>query len=92
VDQEEWEMYDLRQLANSHSHAVREERREVGDVGEGEVSAGTPDGSHSSIVIKQPLMEIRRSIARSGCGSLLDTHISVILEDVETSHLSGGLL
>jgi len=85
-------MWDLRQLTDSHSYAVREERREVGNVGKGEVSAGTPDGPDSSIVIKQPLMEIRQSTARSRRGLWLDTHIFVILEDVETSHLGGGLL
>ena len=54
-------MYDLRHLADSHSYAVCKERREVGDVGEGEVSATTPDGPDSSIVIKQKLIQIRRS-------------------------------
>jgi len=54
-------------LTDSHGDAVREERREVGDIGEGEVSAGAPDGTDSGIVIEQP--------------------VSVVLEDVETSHL-----
>jgi len=55
-------------LADSHSHTVRKESREVGDIGDGEVSASVADGTNSSIIIEQP--------------------ISVVCEDVETSHLS----
>ena len=81
-------MHDLLHLADSHGDAVCKERREVGDIGESEVSPGAPDGTDSSIVIKQELIQIRRSAAGSSDGSRSGTHISVILEDVETSHLS----
>jgi hypothetical protein len=54
---------DLRHLSDSHGHAVRKEGREVGDIGEGEVPTGVPCGTDSSIVIEQPLIQIRRSAA-----------------------------
>lgn len=61
-----------RHLSDSQGDAVREERREVCDIGDGEASAGALGGTDSSIIIEQP--------------------VSVIAEDVETSHLSRGLL
>jgi hypothetical protein len=50
---------DLRHLSDGHGHAVREEGREVGDIGEGEVPTGVPCGTDSSIVIEQPLIQTR---------------------------------
>ena len=54
---------DLRHLSDSHGHAVRKERREVGDIGKGEVSTGVPCGTNAGIVVEQPLIQIRRSAA-----------------------------
>jgi len=81
-------LQDLLHLSDSHGYAIRKERREVGDVGECEVSPGVPAGTDSSIEIKEELIQTRRSAARSSDGSRSGTHIFVILEDVETSHLS----
>ena len=81
-------MQDLLHPTDSHGHAIRKKRGEVDDIGKSEVSPSAPDGTDSSIVIKQPLIQIRRSAAGSSDGSRSGTHISVILEDVETSHLS----
>ena len=75
-------------MNDSHGHAVRKEGREVGDIGEGEVPAGIPYGTDSSIVIEQPLVQIRRSAATLIDGQLSSAHISILLEDIETSHLS----
>ena len=44
--------HDSRQLTDSQGHPVREECREVGDVGDGEVPATIPGGPNSSIVIE----------------------------------------
>jgi hypothetical protein len=54
---------DLRHLSDSHGHAVRKERREVGDIGKGEVPTGVPCGTNAGIVVEQPLIQIRRSAA-----------------------------
>jgi len=51
-----------RHLTDSHGHAIREERREVGDIGEGEVSAGTPNGTNSGIVVEQPVFVVLEDI------------------------------
>jgi len=56
-------------LTDSHSHAIRKKCREIGDIGDGEVSTGGAGSTDPSIVIEQP--------------------VSVVLEDVETSDLSG---
>ena len=61
--------YNLLHLTDSHGYAIRKEDREVGDVGEGEVSAGSPGGTNSSIVIEQPLIQIRWLVVRPGCES-----------------------
>jgi hypothetical protein len=62
---EGWALQDLRQLADSHGHPVGKERREVGDIGDGEASAGIFRGTNSGIEIEQPLTQIRRSAAKS---------------------------
>jgi hypothetical protein len=52
-------------MNDSHGHAIRKEGREVGDISEGEVPAGVPYGTDSSIVIEQPLVQIQPSAATS---------------------------
>ena len=59
-------LQDLRHLTDSQGHAVRKERGEVRDVGDGEVSASIPGGPNSGIVIEQPLIQIRQSASRLG--------------------------
>ena len=45
-------LYDLRQLTDSQGHAVREEGREVCNVGDSEVSTGIPGSPNSGVVIE----------------------------------------
>jgi len=52
-------------LADCQGHPVGEERREVRDVGDGEVPAGVPCGPNSSIVIKQPIVVVLEDIEAS---------------------------
>ena len=59
---------DILHLTDSHGHAVREEGREIGDTGDSQVSASTPDGTDSCVEIEKPLIQTRRSAARSKCG------------------------
>ena len=54
---------DLRRLSDSHGHAIRKERREVGDIGKGEVPTRVPCRTNTDIVVEQPLIQIRRSAA-----------------------------
>jgi hypothetical protein len=54
---------DLRHLSDSHGHAIRKERREVGDIGKGEVPTSVPCGTNTGIVVEQPLIQIRWSAA-----------------------------
>ena len=53
-------LQELLHLSDSHGYAIRKERREVGDVGEREVSPGAPAGTDSSIEIKEELIQTRR--------------------------------
>jgi hypothetical protein len=83
-----WGVHSARcHLTDSQGHAVREKGREIRDVGDGEVPTGIPGGSNSSIIIEQPLIQVRRSAARSRDGSRSNTHIFVVLENVEASDL-----
>jgi len=59
---------DSLHLTDSHRHAVREEGREIGDIGDSQVSASTPDGTNSCVIIEEPLVQTRRSAVRSKCG------------------------
>ena len=58
---------DLLHLTDSHCHAVREEGREIGDTGDSQVSASTPDGTDSFVEVEKPLTQIQQSVARSKC-------------------------
>ena len=59
---------DLLHLTDSHGHTVRKEGREIGDIGESQVSASSPTGTDSCVVIEEPLMQTRRSAVRLKCG------------------------
>ena len=59
---------DLLHLTDSHGHAVREKGRKIGDIGESQISASSPASTDSCVVIEEPLMQTRRSAARSKCG------------------------
>jgi len=53
-------LQDLLHLTDSHGYAVREEGREIGDIGDGQVSSSTPDGTDSCVEIEKPLIQTRR--------------------------------
>jgi len=52
-------------LSDSHGYAIRKERREVGDVGEREVSPGAPAGTDSSIEIKEEIFVVLEDVETS---------------------------
>lgn len=68
-----WGVHSARcHLTDSQGHAVRKEGGEVGDVGDGEVSAGIPGGSNPSIVIEQPVSVVLEDVETGNLsGSLL---------------------
>ena len=52
---------DLRHLTDSHGHAIRKKRGEVGNIGDSESSACIRRGTNSGIIIEQPLIQAQES-------------------------------
>ena len=77
-------------MDDDHSNAIRNERREISDIGKSQIPTSIHGGIDSCVEIEDKLMQTRRSTARSKRRRRSGAHVSVIVEDVKTSHLSRG--